>query len=60
MDSIRICLLAVAGVTVITIIRKWNADFLPLVRLCLAILLAAVVFSLSAPVVDYLKNLTEL
>ena len=41
MDSLRICLLAVAGVTVITVIRKWNSDFLPLVRLCLALLLAA-------------------
>lgn len=59
MDSIRICLLAIAGVTAITVIRKWNADFLPLLRLCLAILLSTVVLSLAAPLVSYLKNLTE-
>lgn len=60
MDSIRICLLAVAGVTAVTLIRKWNADFLPLMRLCLAVLLSAVVLSLAAPAVSYLRNLTEL
>ena len=60
MDSLRICLLAVAGVTVITVIRKWNSDFLPLVRLCLALLLAAVALALAAPVVDYLRELTAL
>lgn len=55
----RICLLAIAGVVAITVIRKWNADFLPLIRLCIAILLSAIVLSLSAPLVSYLKNLTE-
>jgi len=60
MDSIRICLLAVAGVTVITLIRKWNSDFLPLIRLCIAILFSAVILSVAAPLVSYLRNLTEL
>ena len=60
MDSVKICLLAIAGVTAITVIRKWNADFLPLVRLCLAVMISAIVISLSAPIVSYLKNLTEL
>ena len=60
MDSIRICLLAVAGVTVVTIIRKWNADFIPLVRLCIAILLAAIIFAMATPLVSYLQSLTAL
>ena len=59
MDSIQVCLLAIAGVTAITVIRKWNSDFLPLMRLCLAILLSAILLSLTAPLVSYLKNLTE-
>lgn len=59
MDSLRICLLAIAGVVTITVIRKWNADFLPLLRLCLAVILSAIVLSLSAPLVSYLKALTE-
>ena len=59
MDSIRVCMLAVAGVTAITVIKKWNSDFLPLLRIALAVLLAAVVFSWLSPLVTYLKNLTE-
>lgn len=59
MESIRICLLAVTGVTAITLIRKWSADFLPLIRLALAVLVAAVVITLSSPIVTYLQNLTD-
>ena len=59
MDSIQVCLLAIAGVTAITVIRKWNSDFLPLMRLCLAILLSAILLSLTAPLVSYVKSLTE-
>ncbi len=59
MESIRICLLAVTGVTAITLIRKWSADFLPLIRLCIAILIATILLTLSSPIVTYLKNLTE-
>lgn len=60
MDSVKICLLAIAGVTAVTVIRKWNSDFLPLVRLCLAVMISAIVLSLAAPLVSYLKNLTEI
>lgn len=59
MESIRICLLAVTGVTAITLIRKWSADFLPLIRLALAVLIAAVVITFSSPIVTYLQNLTD-
>ncbi len=59
MDSLRICLLALIGVTAITIIRKWNSDFLPLIRLTLSIFISATVISLAAPLVSYLQNLTR-
>ncbi len=59
MDSIRICMLALTGVTAITLVKKWSSDFLPLLRLCMAILLSAVLLSLAAPTVAYIKSLTE-
>ncbi len=60
MDSLRICLLAVAGVTAATLIRKWSADFLPLVRLSVTVLFSALVIGMATPLIAYLKNLTEL
>ena len=59
MDSLRVCLLALIGVTAITVIRKWNSDFLPLIRLTLSALISAAVISLASPIVSYLQNLTE-
>ena len=60
MDSLRICLFAVAGVTAATLIRKWSADFLPLVRLAITVLFSALVIGMATPILTYLKNLTEL
>ena len=59
MDSLRVCLLALIGVTAITVVRKWNSDFLPLIRLTISILISATVISLASPIVSYLQNLTE-
>ena len=60
MNSIQICMLAIAGITVITVIKKWNSDFLPLLRVALTVLLTAVALSRIAPLMAYLKQLTEL
>lgn len=59
MNLLQVCMLAVAGVTAITVIKKWNGDFLPLLRIALALLLAGVILSRLSPLVAYLKNLTE-
>lgn len=59
MSSLQICMLAVLGVTAITVLRKWNSDFVPLLRLALAMLLSLGVFVWLAPVLSYLKTLTE-
>ncbi len=60
MNSIQICMLAVAGITAITVIKKWNSDFLPLLRVALTVLLTAVALTRIAPLTAYLKQLTEL
>lgn len=60
MSSIQICMLAVAGVTAITVIKKWNSDFLPLLRIALTLLLTAAVLTWISPLIAYLHQLTEL
>ena len=51
-------MLAVAGVTACIILRKWNADLLPLLRVALVVILVGAVLSWAAPLVAYLKDLT--
>ena len=59
MDSAKICMAGVAAVCLAVILRKWNADFLPLIRLAATVLFAGVILSLASPLVSYLKQLTE-
>ncbi len=58
MSHVQICMLAVAGVTACVILRKWNADLLPLLRVALVVILVGAVLSWAAPLVAYLKDLT--
>ena len=58
MSHVQICMLAVTGVTACVILRKWNADLLPLLRVALVVILAGVVLSWATPLVAYLKDLT--
>ena len=53
-------MLAVAGVTVITVVKKWNSDFLPLLRVALTVLLTAGALVWITPLTDYLQQLSEL
>ena len=58
MDSAKICLVGVAAVAVAVIIKKWNADFLPLLRLAAALLFAGSILAMATPVIAYLKQLS--
>lgn len=51
-------MLAVTGVTAAMIVKQWKSDFLPLLRLALAILFAFAVIRTAAPLVSYLSELT--
>ncbi len=59
MDSAKICLAAVTGVCLAVIIKQWRSDYLPLLRLALTVFFAWTILSLAAPLVTYLRNLTE-
>ena len=58
MSYIQICMLAVTGVTACVILRKWNADLLPLLRVAILLILVGVILSWTSPLVAYLKDLT--
>lgn len=59
MSTVQICLFAVAGVTLAVLVRQWKNEFLPLLRLAFAIVFAAAVIGMSAPLVAYIRTLTE-
>ena len=58
MDSAKICMAGVAAVSVAVIVKKWNADFLPLVRLAAVLLFAGTILSMAPPLLSYLKQLS--
>lgn len=59
MTGIQICMLAIAGVTAISVVKKWNADFLPLLRIALTVLLIGGALAWISPLLTYLKQLTD-
>ncbi len=58
MDSAKLCMIGVAVVCAAVVIKKWNADFLPLLRLAATVLFAGAILSMSSPLVAYLKELS--
>lgn len=58
MSHVQICMLAVTGVTACVILRKWNADLLPLLRVGLVVILVGAILSWATPLVTYLRDLT--
>lgn len=59
MSTWQICLLAVIGAVLTILVRQWKTEFVPLLRLALAILFAAAAIGMSAPLIAYFRTLTE-
>lgn len=59
MSTVQICLFAVTGVTLAVLVRQWKSEFLPLLRLALAVVFAAAVIGMSVPLIAYIRTLTE-
>ena len=57
MTVLRICMLAMTGLTAAMVLKQWKNDFLPLVRLALALLFAVAAIGAASPVVSYLSGL---
>ena len=57
MTTLKFCMLAVTGLSAAMIVKQWKNDFLPLLRLGLALLFDFAAVSQAAPLVEYLKQL---
>lgn len=57
MSSLKICMLAIVGLSATMIIKQWRSDFLPLVRLAVTLLLAQAIISAAIPIVTFLEEL---
>ena len=51
MGTLQICLFAVTAVTLAVLLRQWKGEFIPLLRLAIAAVLAAAVIGMAAPLV---------
>ncbi len=59
MSSIKLCMIAVMGVVIAMIVKQWKADWLPLIRMGLALLFATVILGAATPLIEYIHTLTE-
>ena len=57
MSTLQICLFAVTAVTLAVLLRQWKGEFVPLLRLAVAAVLAAAVIAMA--LVAYIRTLTE-
>lgn len=53
-------MLAVVGLCAATVIKQWKSEWLPLLRVGLAVLFGIVAIGAAAPLVRYLEQLLEL
>jgi len=59
MTLVKICMLAVLGISLTAIVKQWKADFLPLIRIALTVVLGTLVLSAATPILSFLQVLTE-
>ena len=60
MDLVKLCMMAVLGVSVAVIVKQWKADFLPLLRMGLTILFGVVILTAASPLLQYVQELSAL
>ncbi len=58
MDTLRICMLAVIGIAVTSILREWRAGWLPFVRIALVVAFGIAALRLAEPIVSYLQSVS--
>lgn len=57
--GLRICMLALLGITALAVLRQWRSELLPLLRVALVVTLGVVLLEATVPLVEYLKLLGE-
>jgi len=56
---LKICMLALIGITLTMVIKQWKADVLPLLRVGILLAFAAVLLTGATPLLDHLRELTH-
>ena len=59
MTVLKFCMLAVVGLCAATVIKQWKGEWLPLLRVGLAVLFGIAAIGAAAPLVRYLEELLE-
>ena len=57
MAILKICMIAVTGLSALMVLKQWKNDFLPLLRLGLTLLFAFAAVSTASPVVTAVREL---
>lgn len=52
-------MIAVMGIAVISILKQWKAEMLPLLRMALAVLFGALIIRAATPLIEYLHTLSD-
>ena len=60
MDTVKLCLCAIAGVGLAVILRQWKGDWVILLRLAMTLALGATALSAAAPLIRYLQAIPSL
>ena len=59
MTVVKICMLALLGLSASMIVKQWKSDFLPLLRLGLIVLFGGVLIASAAPILSFLRGFGE-
>ena len=57
--GLRICMLAHTALVLSILIKQWKSDFLPFVRLAIALFFSVMIISAASPLILYLETLME-
>lgn len=52
-------MLAVLGICLTSVVKQWKADFLPLIRIAITVVLGTLILSAATPILTFLRVLTE-
>lgn len=59
MTAVKLCMLAILGISAALLIKQWKSDFLPLLRIAVLVGFGILLIAASAPLIAYLKKLID-
>lgn len=59
MTLLKICMLALLGITLTMVIKQWKSDMLPLIRIGILAVFGTLLLTAADPLFDYLRELTH-